>query len=140
MLHGLRAGRLRPGPLFRAALEGASFALLLGHERLRRFGVAADEIRLVGGGSRNPLWRRIVADLFQLPLRFPVEAESAALGAALQAAAVWSKQPVRRFVQAHPPRLAPGAIAPDPKTHAAYREAYRAWRELGATLFGAGSR
>nr|MBC8329061.1 xylulokinase [Planctomycetota bacterium] len=38
VLHGLRAGGLRPGPLFRAAMEGASFALLLGHERLRRFG------------------------------------------------------------------------------------------------------
>lgn len=45
---------------------------------------AASELRVVGGGSQNKLWRRIVADAFQLPLRFPAEAEAAALGAALQ--------------------------------------------------------
>lgn len=39
---------------------------------------------MVGGGSQNKLWRRIVADAFQLPLRFPAEPEAAALGAALQ--------------------------------------------------------
>lgn len=42
------------------------------------------ELRVVGGGSQNKLWRRIVADAFQLPLRFPAEPEAAALGAALQ--------------------------------------------------------
>jgi len=27
------------------------------------------ELRLVGGGARNPLWQRIIADAFQLPIR-----------------------------------------------------------------------
>jgi hypothetical protein len=39
---------------------------------------------VVGGGSQNKLWRRVLADAFQLPLRFPAEPEAAALGAALQ--------------------------------------------------------
>lgn len=43
---------------------------------------------MVGGGSKNALWRRVLADAFQLPLRFPVEPESAALGAALQVGGV----------------------------------------------------
>lgn len=43
------------------------------------------ELRVVGGGSQNKLWRRVLADAFQLPLRFPSEPEAAALGAALQA-------------------------------------------------------
>ena len=55
---------------------------------MESYGVKATEIRVVGGGSKNRLWRRIIADSFQLPLRFPTEPESAALGAALQAAAV----------------------------------------------------
>ena len=40
---------------------------------------------MVGGGAASRLWRRVLADAFGLPLRFPAEAESAALGAALQA-------------------------------------------------------
>lgn len=47
-------------------------------------GLRPQEIRLVGGGSKNRLWRQIVADVFQLPVLMPLEPESAALGAALQ--------------------------------------------------------
>ena len=32
-------------------------------------GLEVKELRLVGGGSKNRLWRRIVADAFQLPVR-----------------------------------------------------------------------
>lgn len=49
-----------------------------------RYELGARELMVVGGGSQNQLWRRVLADAFQLPLRFPLEPESAALGAALQ--------------------------------------------------------
>ena len=65
--------------------------------------MSASELRLVGGGSKNPLWRRIIADSFQLPIRFPVEPESAALGGALQAAAVYNQEPVSDYITAHEP-------------------------------------
>ena len=45
------------------------------------------EVRLVGGGSKNALWRRIIADALQCRVALPAQPESAALGAALQAAA-----------------------------------------------------
>lgn len=77
-----------------------------GMDMLKQYGVTAKELRIVGGGSRNQLWRRIIADSFQLPLRFPTEPESAALGAALQAAAVQAGIPVAEFVQSHEPPLA----------------------------------
>ena len=44
--------------------------------------------QLVGGGSQSALWRQIVADAFGARVACPTEPESAALGAALQAAAV----------------------------------------------------
>ena len=89
-LLGVSPGLLRPGAVYRAALEGVTFALLAGYDRMRELGVDAKELRLVGGGSSNKLWRQIIADAFQLPLRFPAEPESAALGAALQAAAAFA--------------------------------------------------
>ncbi len=67
------------------------------------YGVAASELRLVGGGSKNKLWRKIIADSFQLPIRFPTEPESAALGGALQAAAVYNQEPVADYITAHEP-------------------------------------
>ncbi|MEZ6013926.1 MAG: xylulokinase [Planctomycetota bacterium] len=85
-LRGLRPGLLRPGHLYRAALEGTSLNLASGLERLRRLGVAVDEVRLVGGAARNPLWRRILAASFGCPVVALAEPESAALGGALQAA------------------------------------------------------
>lgn len=70
---------------------------------LEKYGVSARELRVVGGGSKNRLWRRIIADAFQLPLRFPAEAESAALGGALQAAAVCAGVPVADYVAQNEP-------------------------------------
>ena len=70
---------------------------------LEKYGVTAKELRVVGGGSKNRLWRRIIADAFQLPLRFPAEPESAALGGALQAAAVCAGVPVAEYVAQNEP-------------------------------------
>jgi sugar (pentulose or hexulose) kinase len=65
-----------------------------------------EELRVVGGGSKNPLWCQIIADVFQVPVKLPVEgAESAALGAALQAAAVASGERVADYVLKHEPRM-----------------------------------
>jgi xylulokinase len=77
-----------------------------GLKKMESYGVKATEIRVVGGGSKNRLWRRIIADSFQLPLRFPTEPESAALGAALQAAAVHAGVATPEFIDSHSPPLA----------------------------------
>lgn len=46
---------------------------------------------------------QIVADVFQLPVVLPLEAQSAALGVALQAAAVHCGVPVAEYIAtAHP--------------------------------------
>jgi hypothetical protein len=48
---------------------------------------------------------QVIADAFDLPLSVPAEVETAALGAALQAAAVHAKQPVGAFVAQHAPAM-----------------------------------
>jgi xylulokinase len=84
-LRGIRPGTLRPGHLYRAALEGTSLNLALGFERLQALGVKVEEVRLTGGAASNPLWRQILADVFGAPVQVLQETESAALGGALQA-------------------------------------------------------
>jgi xylulokinase len=73
---------------------------------MQNLGVTANELRIVGGGSKNRLWRQIIADSFQLPLRFPTEPESAALGGALQAAAIFNKASVAEYILENEPPLA----------------------------------
>jgi len=98
-LSGLRPGSLSPGILYRAALEGVALNLASGVERMRRMGIEPEEVRLVGGAARNPLWQEILATTFGVPVRVLVETETAAVGAALQVAAAVRDEPVDRIAQ-----------------------------------------
>lgn len=65
----IASGLLRPGLLYRAAMEGATFSLVAGLRRVQDLGLQPTELRVVGGGAKNALWRQIIADAFQLPVR-----------------------------------------------------------------------
>ncbi|MFW6050282.1 MAG: xylulokinase [Myxococcota bacterium] len=137
-LLGLRPGLLRPGHLYRAAMEGTSLSLASGVARMRRLGLASSEVRLVGGGSDNRLWRQVLADVLEVPIVRLAEPESAALGAAIQAR--WTdlrdrgEEAVLDAVAA--PLLRTGeATHPDPAAFAVYREARGRLEELTRRLF-----
>jgi xylulokinase len=123
---GMRTGSMRPGLLFRAALEGTSLNLAWGVKRLSALGIKVESLRLVGGGAKNTLWRRILADVLQVPVTTLVETESAALGAAISAA--WT---VRRLagedvsadeVAAPSIALSNDTAKPDPARGAVYQK------------------
>ena len=80
---GLSIGATR-GHLYRAALEALSAKLAHQlHELERICGFKAEQLILVGGGSKNPLWNQIKADALGLPVRVIAENEITVLGAAL---------------------------------------------------------
>ena len=54
--------------LLRAALEGVAFLLRAKLDDLRRIGSRPEKIVIAGGGIRDPAWRRLLADVLQLPL------------------------------------------------------------------------
>ncbi len=71
----------------RAVLEGVAFGLRDCFELLKRSGVETiDQVRITGGGAKNPLWRQIIADVLGLELVTITSEEGAAFGAALLAA------------------------------------------------------
>jgi xylulokinase len=117
-LLGLRPGLLEPGHLFRAALEGTACTLAEGVDRLRALGVEVARLRAVGGGARNDLWLELLADLTGAPIERAREPESAALGAALQAAWIQRRSAGERsgldaFVEPFV-HLSGEAVEPDP--------------------------
>jgi xylulokinase len=71
----------------RAVMEGAVFALLDALDVVRSLTNVDSNAVLAGGGARSPLWRQIVADIFDLPVRPSLVADQSAVGAALLAAA-----------------------------------------------------
>ncbi|KAJ8613821.1 hypothetical protein CTAYLR_004905 [Chrysophaeum taylorii] len=138
-LVGLRPGHLaRPGLLYRAALEGATFSLKKGIEALADVGVPrCDQLRLVGGGSKSPLWRKIVADACQVQVAVPAQPESAALGAALQAAAlVAGAADVAEWIRENHDAPVVATVDPDPALKSAYDQAFELHNQRGADLFG----
>ena len=116
--------------LFRALLEGCSFALRDIVDRLDEMGLAGDEIRVVGGGARSPLWLQMKADVTGRTVRIMASDESTALGAAMLAgvgAGTFADldEAVERLAVTEP-----ATYEPDPATTAAYADAYGRYRAL----------
>ena len=116
--------------VYRAAMEGATYALRNGYDLLQAAGMTFDAIRLTGGGSHSAAWRQMVADVFALPVEVPVQAEGAALGAALQA--LWALEKTSNanadlaaIAREHVQLNTALAAHPDAQAVAAYRPAYR---------------
>ncbi len=69
--------------MIRAVLEGVAFSQLECVEVFRDMGVSIEDMFVCGGGSRSPLWRQMLADLYGCPVSTLAADEGAALGAAL---------------------------------------------------------
>ncbi len=72
--------------LARAAIEGMLCGLADGLDAVRRLGVTASRVLLVGGAAANPAVARIAAEVFDTPVEVPAPGEYVALGASAQAA------------------------------------------------------
>lgn len=116
--------------LFRALLEGCTFALRDIVDRLDAMGLAGDEIRVVGGGARSPFWLQMKADVTGRPIRVLATDEATALGAAMLAGVGAGTfrdldEAVERLTV-----LEPRVFDPDHSTRAAYGDAYDRYRRL----------
>jgi xylulokinase len=71
--------------ILRAVMEGVSFGLRDSFELIKKLSEVR-RIWLVGGGAKNPVWRRILAANFRQPVQTPAVDEGGAYGAAMLAA------------------------------------------------------
>jgi xylulokinase len=93
-LFGMSMNNLDPGRLARAAVDGVAAGIAYCLAALRRLTIDAPRIVLVGGGSAHPTWQQAIADAAQLPVTVLGGREHVALGAAIQAGAMVTGQPV----------------------------------------------
>lgn len=67
----------------RAVMEGVALAMGRDARLFESLGVRVDRFLCVGGGTRNPLWNQIKADVIRMPLELSDEPEAGLKGAAL---------------------------------------------------------
>lgn len=141
-MHGMDATNVNRGNLYRAAMEGASYTLRRGYDAWLDAGLQVDAIRLTGGGSHSATWRQMIADVFELPVDVPAEAEGAAFGAALQA--LWALDhaqgghaDIAAMASEHVALTPALSARPDANAAAAYRAPYgRFLRQVTAAIGG----
>ncbi|MDW8052667.1 MAG: xylulokinase [Armatimonadota bacterium] len=121
------------GHCTRAVLEGVAFGLRDSLEILRAMQVPLHELRLTGGGAKSPLWRQILASVFQQPVYTLQAEEGPAYGVALLAGVgvgVWRSVPeacaATVQIASH--------TTPNPAQAAVYESAYTRYRQLYPTL------
>ena len=123
---GLDTRNTRQENLLRSVVEGATFALRHGLERLIELGIDAEEVVLTGGGAKSSTWRQIVADVCNAPVTVLRNEEGAAFGAALQALAMLEgdSADIRDVTKHHLQRDTQQCCDPDPSNSSFYSEAY----------------
>ena len=131
---GLTSANTNRANIARASLESAVFAMRGGLDAFRKLGFQPKEIRLIGGGSKSPLWRQIAADIMNLPIRVPALDEAAALGGAVQA--LWclknqnGKCDIAELCAEHITLDTSKSADPIPENVAAYDKAYAEYNKV----------
>lgn len=116
--------------IYRAVLEGIALEqrlLVTGVEAAT--GRAIDEILMLGGGARSPLWCQIIADVLGRCIKLVREQESTALGAGIHAAAAVGLHPgIREAAEAM--TGVEMVYTPDAAAHQRYSSVFEAYRSL----------
>lgn len=116
----------------RAVLEGVAFSLRDAIDYLAEIGLTYTEYRLIGGGTRSPLWRRIVCDILGQPITVPRQRD-AVYGAALITAVAAG------FFKLDPTQIegivpVEARLEPDPMTHQRYCELFDIYKRADRAL------
>ena len=82
--------------MLRAVLEGVTYSLRDCVEVFREMGISVDDMMACGGGGTSPLWRSMLADLYNCPVKTVASKEGPSLGVAILAsvgAGIYSSVP-----------------------------------------------
>jgi xylulokinase len=127
-LLGLRLDHRR-ADVARAVMEGAAYELRWALKEIERAGMPVEQMWMMGGAAKSPLWPSILADVTGVPLALPQYEHWPAVGAAILAgigAGVYATlaEAQARFVR--PVRQ----VEPDQERMQTYDEGFAAYQQL----------
>ena len=119
--------------MVQAVLEGVAFAIRDSFEVAKSLGIRIERSKICGGGAKSPLWRKIFANVLNLPLDIPQTEEGPGYGGAMLAmvgcglfdsvkACADALVTVRQTVQ------------PDPEIAQRYEARYQYFKQIYPTL------
>ena len=136
-LLGLDSKNTLPQNVLRSAVEGATFALRYGIDRLCELGIQASEIVLTGGGMKSATWRQVVADVCDTPVTVLEQDEGASFGAALQALVVLengNRNDLAQLADEHLSRNESWCCEPGSSAVNSYEVTYQDYQEAVRTI------
>ena len=71
--------------MLRAVMEGVSYSLSDCNDILKEMGIDVDSMMACGGGGKSPVWRQMLADLYDCSVNTVRQTEGPALGVAILA-------------------------------------------------------
>ncbi len=131
---GMRPDTTR-GQMTLAMLEGVTFALRDCLEAAKKSGAVIKRTKLCGGGAKSKLWRKIVANVMNVPVDIPQTEQGPGFGASMLAMVGCGEyasvqDAARAIVRVQE------TILPDRETAAKYEERYRHFTKLYPALKG----
>lgn len=121
--------------MLRAVLEGVIYSQRHCLDVLRDMGVVSSQMLATGGGGASPLWRQMMADIYECPVTTVANKEGPALGAAILAgvgAGIYPsvQQACAKLIKTNPPQ------PPIAENTAQYMPYYELYTSLSAELEG----
>ena len=112
-----------------AMLEGVAFAIRDQLEVAESLGVHVEESMICGGGSKSPLWRKIIGNILGITLNLPETEQGPGYGGAVLALVACGAY---KDVQEACEKLIriKGVEKPDPEISARYQERYEKFRKI----------
>ena len=118
-----------------AVLEGVAFALRHSIDIIRNMGIYIKKSNVCGGGTKNKLWLKIIANVLGIELCIPENQEGASLGAALLAAKGVMTTDEYEALEKKVYKTAE-TITFEKNLTEKYEEKYRRWRKLYPAIKG----
>ena len=119
--------------IVQAVLEGVAFAIRDSYEVARALNIPIKSSRLCGGGGKSPLWRKIMANVLNIPIEIPVAEEGPGYGGAMLAMVGCGEYP--DVISCADALISTSAtVMPDEEIAARYEEKYRQFKLIYPAL------
>ena len=116
-----------------AVLEGVAFALRDSFEVAKSLGIMIERTKICGGGAKSPLWKKMIANIFNIKVDVPTAEEGPAMGGAMLAAVAAGEYASVEEIAAKFVKVKE-TIDPDPALAAKYEARYQKFKTIYPAL------